>query len=137
MTGIIKKKKKRIPLYFHFLLLYNATRHQYPYSQEDQHYKHKDALSLPCISYPEIWRKKKKSCFQEHLSYQSKNDHLRIAFCLRFSKETQYFQSAFTFSQNSLTAFKISNSANTNFSSSNDFTGLQQDILVFPLLRLF
>lgn len=77
--------------------------HQYLYSQEDQHYKHTDALSPPCISYPggrgeEKKKKEKKiSRFQEHHPYQNKNDHLRKALCITFSKATKYFQSAVLF----------------------------------------
>lgn len=56
-----KRKKQTIPLYFHFLVLYSVMHRQYPYSQEDQHYKHTDALSPPCISYPEIKKKKTKN----------------------------------------------------------------------------
>lgn len=71
--------------------------HQYLYSQEDQHYKHTDALGPPCISYPEIKiknKQKKRSCFQEHLPYPSKNNRLRQALCIRLSKVTKYFQRA-------------------------------------------
>lgn len=61
--------------------------HQYPYNQEDQHYKHKDASSPPCISYPEV---KKQNIF--HIKAEM---IIQKALCVRFSKATKHLKSGF------------------------------------------
>lgn len=65
--------------------------HQYPYNQEDQHYKHTDASSPPCISYPEV----KKPNKEKNIFHTKVEMIIQKAFCVRFSKADKHLKSGF------------------------------------------